>query len=131
MSRYFSNGTEGHAWMAEWCNRCANDHACHTIDGDAGDGCEIVLRSMVNTDDVIPEWVDECEDAWHYLPRRMNCLMFSLCKACHPDDDGPERPRRPKPGPGQEQLFDVPEHHLMWKGAAEDYLAQFPAEVDA
>lgn len=34
----FSNGTEGDAWMENWCFRCRNDD---------GDGCPLVLVAML------------------------------------------------------------------------------------
>jgi hypothetical protein len=40
-----SNGTEGQAWMAAWCETCAKD---------VDDNCPIVLAGLVGNDP--PEW---------------------------------------------------------------------------
>lgn len=37
-----SNGSEGRAFMAQWCARCVLD-----ADAEAGEGCEILSRTMV------------------------------------------------------------------------------------
>jgi hypothetical protein len=38
----FSNGTEGYAWMANWCDRCV-----HEADPDTNGGCPLLLVSML------------------------------------------------------------------------------------
>ena len=52
-----SNGDEGIAFMAEWCDRCTHDAA---FQAGTGDGCPIVARTMaLQVDDprYPAEWV--------------------------------------------------------------------------
>lgn len=88
MSRYFSNGTEGYAWMAEWCDRCDKDHQAH-IDHHE-DACPIIARSfLLEADETIPEWVDNSETEGFTFPPAVHCLSFAPCQQCEPGgDDG-------------------------------------------
>jgi hypothetical protein len=111
VSRYFSNGTEGYAWMAQWCDRCALDHGMYRGNGDGG--CQIVALALVDGDAVIPEWIDETEEKGFTFPPAVTCIMFERCRPCFPDKNDPPKPRPPIPG--QSQFFDMPEHHLMYR----------------
>lgn len=121
---YFSNGTEGSIWMAQYCNRCNNDHAFHK---DQGDGCELALAMVMGWD--VPE-LEELPD-----PRRpglstLHCLAFAPCP-CNGGggDPGPPRPRPELPG--QERLFDadtVPPG-IIWRTDPAEFMCETPVEV--
>ena len=49
MSRFFSNGTEGRAWEALWCERCAVDHGMHQPE--QSDGCVYLLYALSGQDE--------------------------------------------------------------------------------
>lgn len=78
----FANGTEGRAWMAEWCNRCLHDHGMHD---DSGNGCPIFVHSIVGDDlgGYTPMiWQPYEHDWWHYLPAGIRCAAFEPCEPC-------------------------------------------------
>jgi hypothetical protein len=107
MSRYFSNGTEGFAWQANWCDRCANDHTMHGPDAD-GPGCPILARSLTLEDgETIPEWLEQWDGTGPFpLGDNVHCIEFRPCTDCGEggDDDEP----RPTPvHPDQGALFDA------------------------
>lgn len=116
MSRYFSNGTEGYAWMANWCDRCDKDHQAHV--GEHENGCEIIARSMLaEPDELIPEWVETWDGTGPFPPGdNVHCLAFAPCQGCNPGDDGCgwETPTGPPPvHKDQGKLFDAPEEAFV------------------
>lgn len=82
MSEMFSNGTEGEAWMARWCDVCDNDHGA---DSDKHcDDCDTIWMSMT------PECIIlEPEGVFHMPPAHI-CTRF----AARPEGDpwGSSRP---------------------------------------
>lgn len=72
----FSNSTEGDAWTARWCDRCAND-----ADG-PDDGCPILLVGLMGKTPA--EWLpgDRMALGWQY-----RCTEFK--KARRPVQDRP------------------------------------------
>lgn len=103
MSAHFSNGTEGFAWMENWCDRCENDHACHREEPEHGGGCEVLLREL--TDQPVPEFIE----GTGRLGDTVHCIEFRPCKACGEgggDDDGDTPPRIPI-HPDQGVFFDA------------------------
>ena len=82
MSRYFSNGTEGYAWMANWCDRCDKDHQAH-IDNHE-DGCPIIAMAyLLDGDETIPEWVETWDGKGPFpLGDNVHCLAFAPCQQC-------------------------------------------------
>lgn len=96
----FSNGTEGGAWTASWCDYCIHDHSLHNgATDDDGTGCDLVLNSMIHEsgEPLNPEaWVAEPDDGQFALPSRMICLLFSPCTrdACEGDPGETERAER-------------------------------------
>lgn len=97
--RPFSNGTEGEAWMSAWCAYCTHDHGMTHHDG-CGDGCEIVLHSLLgmpNADYPWPEvWLPEPDDGQFALPSRLVCLQFEPCTQgdCTGDPGAADRAER-------------------------------------
>lgn len=90
--RPFSNGTEGDAWIATWCNYCARDHEVHT---DTGGGCDLMSAAMFG--DEWPEgWVPEPDDGRFFLPSRLICLAFTPCTEgnCTGDPGAADRAKR-------------------------------------
>ena len=78
----FSNGTEGDAWMGVWCELCTHDHSItHNDDAATGEGCQIMLRAVADTDDEWrwPEvWLPEPRGSYS-LPSRLICGQFEPC----------------------------------------------------
>lgn len=97
--RYFSNGTEGCAWMANWCDRCTHDHDEMHVQ-QVGPGCEHTANLYFGHYDPVFTRQDPLEFAgWR-------CIMFSRCQCDRgPDDPGVEP--APIPDPNQGALFDV------------------------
>lgn len=92
----FSNGTEGDAWQAKWCEYCAHDHGIHAEDGP---GCELMLNALVadGSEPInVEAWVAEPDDGQFYLPSRMVCLRFTPCygDGCHGDPGAADRAQR-------------------------------------
>lgn len=74
--RPFSNGTEGGAWTAKWCDYCVRDHGLHN-GGESQPMCDLVMTSMC---DEWPEgWIPEPDDGRFFLPSRMICTAFTPC----------------------------------------------------
>lgn len=81
MSRFFSNGTEGRAWEALWCQRCVNDHSMHDEDGDGG--CVHLLHALCREDDLLDGvWIDESERFGFTMPPAVRCVEFAECGPC-------------------------------------------------
>lgn len=76
----FSNGTEGHAWMAKWCEYCVHDHGAHDQSYDPGTCCDLIGNSMVQRPFQWPEaWLPEPDDGSFSMPSRLCCLAFKPC----------------------------------------------------
>jgi hypothetical protein len=120
--RYWSNGTEGHEWFANWCARCSHDHAfSHTAEMD-GNGCEVYRRLLVADDHrTIPELVHDAATEG-YCGGGVACVMFERCQRCFPDEGGPRKP--PPPDPNQGLLFEMPEHVLMYRDVVLDAMPE-------
>lgn len=103
----FSNGTEGHAWMDQWCFRCVHDKG--TRDGSDPVGCPLVMVALMGR--TPSEWL---EQPWQQINGRpdgdtapvlgdtYHCVEFR-----NEDDPGPGyEPQPDPPPPGQLPLFD-------------------------
>jgi hypothetical protein len=97
--RPFSNGTEGAAWMAKWCECCARDHPMHHVKddlgnwqtaGDPGEACTLILTTMIG-DDWPEGWLPEPDDGQFSLPSRLVCTAFTPCVPCGGDPAPEER----------------------------------------
>lgn len=85
----FSNGTEGDAWQAKWCEYCERDHGMHN---DEGAGCGMILSSLM---DEWPEgWIPEPDDGKFFLPSRLVCTAFVACEQCDGDPGAEARAER-------------------------------------
>lgn len=103
MSEHFSNGTEGYAWMANWCNRCERDHAAHIETYENG-GCEVLCRELLGLP--VPEFIE----GTGRLGDTIHCVEFRPCTSCGHGDGGGEPDPRPIPiHPDQGLLFDATE----------------------
>lgn len=61
-----SNGTEGHMFRAEFCQRCEHDH-------DFDNPCPIMMATMVfDTDDA------EYPNEWRYVDDKETCTKFEI-----------------------------------------------------
>jgi hypothetical protein len=96
----FSNGTEGHAWMDNWCDRCVHDKPLR--DGGPTDpttgilGCPIIAVAYQSRTPA--EWLEQEPFA---LGDQFHCIEFR-------DEDDPGPPAEPQPipdPPGQEALL--------------------------
>ena len=102
---YFSNGTEGFAWMDEWCNRCANDHCTHNADPDYENACGII-RDLISHR-ANPAMVDfRRQTKYGELPD-WKCMEFSRCSCDRGPDDSPGPEPEPPVHPDQCVLFDA------------------------
>ena len=103
--RYFSNGTEGRMWMAEWCDRCTHDHGTHREEWDAEDGCPHLLNTLSNLfDPVFIRTSITLPSGYEF--QTWDCVEFSRC----PCDNGPDDPGvepTPIPDPNQGVLFNT------------------------
>lgn len=119
----FSNGTEGYAWMENWCYRpCMNpaetawrryeEGKRKTPPKDYPGGCPLILAAMLGKTPL--EWLEQPElDGAIVLGDQYHCIEFRP-----PDDgggnDGPRRPRPRggrRPSKNQLALFPQPEPH--------------------
>jgi hypothetical protein len=75
---YFSNGTEGEAWTAVWCDTCVHDHAMHHDSTTAGPGCPLLLAAL--TGETVPEWTQR-DGAPFVLPPDVVCAQYEPCTA--------------------------------------------------
>ena len=103
--RPFSNGTEGYAWMDNWCFRpCAVDAAWQRYDNDKGpkaDGCPLIVIALNGKTPA--EWIEQPRDEQGRmtLGDQYHCMNFRA------EGDDPPGPRRePDPMPGQSEMFD-------------------------
>ena len=105
----FSNGTEIHAWMENWCWRpCLNPAEKAWQDYESGKrrtaptrfpgGCPLILLAMSGKTPA--EWLEQDR---RRLGDQYHCIEF------RGPDDGPAGPPRPKPEPpGMDGLFERP-----------------------
>lgn len=108
----FSNGTEGHAWMANWCNRChhpvevawqkySTGERKTQLKGYEG-GCPLLMASMVGKTPT--EWLEQ--DRLR-LGDQYHCVEFR-----GPDEGGDAEPHPLPEPPDMEGLFARPERHV-------------------
>jgi hypothetical protein len=90
--RPFSNGTEGEAWMATWCNHCARDHGLHN-GGSEQPMCDLIGSTMFG-DDWPEGWIPEPDDGRFFLPSRIVCTAFTPCDDCGGDPGAEDRAER-------------------------------------
>lgn len=81
----FSNGTEGEAWQANWCNNCVHDR-----DLRRGEGSGCVLVAISFEDRTPAEWFQR---EVYGLGTKFTCVMFRS------EDDGPDPEPTPIPDP--------------------------------
>lgn len=89
----FSNGTEGYAWMENWCGRCIHD--APTRRDDWANGCPLILLAL--TGRTPAEWMETNPRG---LADRYTCLYFR-----DEDHHGPDEPTPIPDPPGQDALF--------------------------
>lgn len=105
----FSNGTEGYAWMANWCDRCLRDAPFRNTG--KGSGCPLLQIALLGRTPA--EWM---EQPWGQIKGRpegdtapvlgdtYHCIEFR-----GPGGGGGEPRPKPTP-PDQGALFDRSEH---------------------
>ena len=99
----FSNGTEGYAWMDNWCDRCVHDKG--TRDGTDEAGCPLVMVALMGKTPI--EWIDQTENG-HRLGDTYHCTEFRDEDEGGGDDDAPPPPGPPAPEiDGQADIFAV------------------------
>lgn len=95
----FSNSTEGHGWMANWCDRCLVDAPFRN--GISPTGCPLIMQAMLGqTPD---EWLDGPRDGQgrYSMEDQYHCIDFRAPGSGNPDP-------KPKPTPpGQTALVDL------------------------
>lgn len=108
----FSSGTEGSAWMANWCDRCQHPVEVAWRKYEAGKrktqlkgyegGCPLLMASTVGKTPV--EWM---EQPGYRFGDQYHCIEFR-----GPDDGGGAEPR-PKPEPSDmEGMFPRPDRRV-------------------
>lgn len=99
----FSNGTEGHDWMANWCDRCLRDAPFRTMG--KGTGCPLIQVALL--DRTPAEWLDgpRDEQGRYSIADQYTCIEFKA-----PGDGGGEPRPKPEP-PDMDGLFERPERH--------------------
>lgn len=90
----FSNGTEGYAWMANWCGRCVHD--APTRRDDWANGCPLLIVAITGKTPI--EWLDGPRDEHgrYGLGDQYHCVMFR-----DEDNPGPDEPTPIPDPPGQ------------------------------
>lgn len=117
--RAFSNGTEGYAWMDNWCDQCVHDRGARDGTNDAG--CPLVRVALMDKTPI--EWTDQTANG-HRLGDTYHCDEFRR------DDNGlDDSDPEPEPGPppvieGQVDMFEV-----FADGIAEQVTREVPAHV--
>jgi len=120
---YFSNGTEGSIWSAEWCNRCASDHVTHCGADDFENGCRHIVSMIYGLPDDAFIRVDNDRGT-----DDLHCLNFTRCSCDNGPGDPPGEPPPPPVDPNQGALFDVEAVTPgVWRDVVLDTLT--PAEV--
>lgn len=102
----FANGDEGHAWMANWCDRCVHDKSARSDTppdprNNGLHGCAIVAVAMMDRTPV--EWIDKTENG-HRLGDTYHCTEFR-------DEDEPGGDA-PEPGPQVDGQLDIVDAYL-------------------
>lgn len=106
----FSNGTEGYAWMAQWCYRCHQpaEVAWRRYEegkrktAPKGGGCPLLACALSGKTPV--EWIDTWDGRGPYpIDDRYHCIEFR-----GPDGGGREPKPKPDP-PNMDGLFPRPE----------------------
>lgn len=100
---YFSNGTEGHIWQHNWCDRCVNDHEYAHVEPwyePDGAGCPIICDLLLGRAN--PAMIEMPDGAWP----RWHCMEFRRCSCDRGPDDPPGEEPEPPVHPGQGALFD-------------------------
>lgn len=104
---YFSNGTEGHMWMADHCDRCVHDHGMHT-DAENDTGCDHLLNTLIHAYDPVFIRTSETvtrDDGTTFEWESWDCVEFSRCPCDRRDDPGVPLPVPSDPAQGV--LFDA------------------------
>ncbi|MDF1603376.1 hypothetical protein [Nocardioides sp. YIM 152315] len=99
----FSNGTEGYAWMANWCDRCIHDKPARQDRYE--DACQIVVLALCGQ--TPGEWLEQRdpETGLRPLGDAYHCIEF------RDEGDGPPPPTEPEPTPpGQGELFPMEDY---------------------
>lgn len=122
----FSNGTEGMAWMENWCFRCTHDTQEKI---DRGDGCPLVMVALMHR--TPSEWLDQTEydEQGRMKPYRLGD-QFHCVEFRDVDDPGGEEPAPIPDPPDQETL--LPREQFEGVRMFADVAAEAtPAEVPA
>jgi hypothetical protein len=91
----FSNGTEGYAWIENWCDRCLHDKPAR--EDRYEDACQILAISLLGQTPA--EWIRQ---PGFVLGDTYHCIDF------RDEDDGPPPPTEPEPTPpGQGEMFPM------------------------
>lgn len=98
--RPFSNGTEGYAWMDNWCFRCVHD------DEEAEKYCPILTVGYLGKTPA--EWVeqDRGPSGLMTLGETYTCVEFDERREGD-DEEEPPPPRWDPEMPGQSSIFEV------------------------
>lgn len=102
----FSNGTEGDAWMANWCERCLRDAPFRN--GISNTGCPLLLIAL---DGYTPaEWI---VDQPFQLGHQYRCTEFRAAGYRNPGPDPLPEPQAmdglfPRPSPARRALTGTP-----------------------
>ncbi len=116
----FSNGTEGYAWTARWCDTCVNDRGSR--DGTDPAGCPLLMVALTGRTPV--EWI---EQPWKQIvgrPEGQTAPTLGDTYHCTEYvEDGGDGDPTPEPGPdpevsGQMTIFEV-------------FADQFVAEIES
>ncbi|MEN2423047.1 hypothetical protein AABB02_33665 [Streptomyces rimosus] len=101
----FATGSEGHDWMANWCDRCVHDRPAR--EGRPAQGCPLVLVALTGRTPLA--WHDGHRDAHgrYTIADQYRCTEFRA------EDGRPDVLPRPVPvAPGQLELPPA----TPWKG---------------
>ncbi|TDB86468.1 hypothetical protein E1264_17880 [Actinomadura sp. KC216] len=101
--RPFSNGTEGYAWLDNWCGRCINDKPAR--DGRDDEGCPLILVSLMGRTPI--EWIEkrDPESGLVRLGDSYHCMYF------RDEDDGGDPEPTPIPDPPGQLTLTPREPH--------------------
>jgi len=105
----FSNGTEGHGWMENWCYRCHNpaelawrryeEGKRKTAPTEFPGGCPLICVALLGKTPT--EWMEQPE---YRYGDQYHCIEFR-----GPDGGGNGEPRPRRDPPGMDGLFPQPE----------------------